>query len=206
MESKHIKHLVVKMGLLIGLCLLGIGFAPASTEAAAVELAISEEANSGADLFGKDDEAISVRASNCVADGRLAWSTFCWISGTGRHTDSGRYVKAVQTILLCQGYYGLDATFRELDGDLGPKTHGAIIRYQQDHGLSADGIVGPKTWLSLRSELTYDGIANFRTSRNTVYAYNVKGCNWDDVFLLENNRWFFMDHATSQGYSPMVNW
>lgn len=33
-----------------------------------------------------------------------------------------------------------------IDGTFGPKTQDAVIRFQTDHQLMADGIVGPKTW------------------------------------------------------------
>ena len=34
------------------------------------------------------------------------------------------------------------------DGDFGPLTHEATLNYQRNHGLAADGIVGPLTWAS----------------------------------------------------------
>ena len=35
------------------------------------------------------------------------------------------------------------------DGVFGPKTKAAVIAFQKKHGLTADGIVGPKTWAKL---------------------------------------------------------
>ena len=52
-----------------------------------------------------------------------------------RRGDSGRAVRAWQTIL--------DVT---PDGDFGPVTQAATIKFQTEHGITADGIVGKDTW------------------------------------------------------------
>jgi len=36
-----------------------------------------------------------------------------------------------------------------IDGIFGAKTESAVKWYQSDHGLAADGIVGPRTWAGL---------------------------------------------------------
>jgi len=38
------------------------------------------------------------------------------------------------------------------DGDFGPKTEQAVMEYQKEHGLFADGIVGPQTWRVIDKE------------------------------------------------------
>ncbi len=36
-----------------------------------------------------------------------------------------------------------------IDGDFGPKTEAAVIRFQKSKNLVQDGIVGPKTWTAM---------------------------------------------------------
>jgi putative chitinase len=36
-----------------------------------------------------------------------------------------------------------------IDGDFGPGTEVAVMRFQSEHNLSADGLVGPQTWAAL---------------------------------------------------------
>src|SRR5262245_55633440 len=61
-----------------------------------------------------------------------------------RRGDSGGVVTSLQQGLK---KYGTPATDPGVvDGDFGPKTEGAVKAYQQDRGVSADGIVGDQTW------------------------------------------------------------
>lgn len=52
--------------------------------------------------------------------------------------DVGEDVKELQKLL------GID-----VDGAFGMETKRAVQKFQKDHGLTADGIVGPKTWAEL---------------------------------------------------------
>jgi cell wall-associated NlpC family hydrolase len=60
----------------------------------------------------------------------------------------GADVRQLQTILINKGFpcgrWGAD-------GDFGPDTRAAVLRYQTRMGLEADGIVGPRTWAALKS-------------------------------------------------------
>lgn len=60
--------------------------------------------------------------------------------------SKGKSVRALQLLLIgnnCScGSYGAD-------GDFGSATKGAVEKYQRNNGLTADGVVGPKTWAKL---------------------------------------------------------
>ena len=65
---------------------------------------------------------------------------------TVRRGSKGAYVTLAQTELMNAGYsldpYGAD-------GDFGKVTEAAVKRFQLDHGLTADGVIGEKTWNAL---------------------------------------------------------
>lgn len=65
---------------------------------------------------------------------------------TLRKGDSGTYVTLLQTMLIQRGYscgsYGADGKF-------GNATLAAVKAFQADAGLTADGVVGRKTWDAL---------------------------------------------------------
>ncbi|MGE0267047.1 MAG: peptidoglycan-binding protein [Candidatus Omnitrophota bacterium] len=54
----------------------------------------------------------------------------------------------IQRALKNAGYYN-----GPVDGKIGVKTQEAIIRFQKDNGLKADGKVGQKTWSELKEHL-----------------------------------------------------
>ncbi|MEM6738931.1 MAG: peptidoglycan-binding domain-containing protein [Pseudomonadota bacterium] len=56
----------------------------------------------------------------------------------------GLFVQDLQLQLADAGYFtGKD------DGIFGPRTRGAVLEFQADHGLTVDGVVGPQTWSAL---------------------------------------------------------
>jgi len=58
--------------------------------------------------------------------------------------SSGQFVRMLQEALKLHGFPALMA-----DGDFGHSTLTAIVDFQRRSGLTADGIVGPKTWAAL---------------------------------------------------------
>ena len=58
--------------------------------------------------------------------------------------DSGNQVRQIQERLQQLGYFNANST-----GNFGGLTEEAVIRFQRDSGLSADGLVGPQTFRAL---------------------------------------------------------
>ena len=65
---------------------------------------------------------------------------------TIKRGSTGPYVVECQTDLIRLGY---DVGPAGADGKFGAKTEAAVKAFQKDHGLKADGIVGPATWTAL---------------------------------------------------------
>lgn len=65
---------------------------------------------------------------------------------TLRRGDKGEYVTLLQTQLDRKGY---DIGKSGIDGIFGKATEAAVKKFQTDNGLTADGIVGKKTWEAL---------------------------------------------------------
>ncbi|MBQ6288131.1 MAG: peptidoglycan-binding protein [Clostridia bacterium] len=79
-------------------------------------------------------------------------------------TDSDA-VREVQKRLKELGYYKGSA-----DGDFGPATEKAVIAFQKDHGLTADGKVGEKTLSKLNSANTSSKQSSSSSSSNESKA------------------------------------
>lgn len=75
--------------------------------------------------------------------------------------------KAIQQRLKELGYYQ-----GSIDGIYGTQTRNAVIKFQKDYGLTADGIVGPKTlrMLGLNSSSTGVGSSDLYLLAKCVYA------------------------------------
>lgn len=61
--------------------------------------------------------------------------------------SSGMPVAEIQKALKVLGLYG-----GEIDGQFGGGTHSAVVRFQKQRGLAADGQVGDQTWSALIGE------------------------------------------------------
>ncbi|MBR3019797.1 MAG: peptidoglycan-binding protein [Clostridia bacterium] len=111
----------------------------------------------------------------------------------GRTLKVGSYgedVKAIQMKLLGSGYMTGNA-----DGIYGALTKAAVKRFQRDYsaiyGLKVDGIVGPKTWVAINSELSSWGAEQTHVTNNTTYVGGFNrtlriGSHGNDVKKLQN--------------------
>jgi hypothetical protein len=65
----------------------------------------------------------------------------------------GKDVVYLQETLKVLGY---NIGSAGVDGTFGRDTEGAVIRFQRNHNLQNNGIVGPQTWEKLEGALTFD--------------------------------------------------
>ena len=65
---------------------------------------------------------------------------------TLRRGSKGEYVTLLQTELVQRGY---DIGSAGIDGDYGRATERAVKAFQQDNGLTPDGVCGPRTWAAI---------------------------------------------------------
>ncbi|SDF40075.1 peptidoglycan-binding domain-containing protein [Dyella sp. 333MFSha] len=66
-------------------------------------------------------------------------------SRTLRLSDHSEAVGALQSQLSSLGYVGANGTPLRADNHFGPNTQTALLAFQRDHHLQADGIAGPRT-------------------------------------------------------------
>lgn len=119
---------------------------------------------------------MSVAASSCDGDAwadGVAWSDNYWVgyasSGSPSCDLNGRYTLGIQRINWDDGYRR-----SSIDGYYGSKTHQDVISFQAFHNLTQDGLVGPNTWSTYRSRITYShsngGMDIYKTkSAGTLY-------------------------------------
>ncbi|WP_180970084.1 peptidoglycan recognition protein family protein [Deinococcus planocerae] len=82
-------------------------------------------------------------SAGLTPDGVVGSATWERLILTVRRGDSGEAVRAVQGQLAARGY-GVT-----VDGLFGAGTESAVKAFQSSRGLTADGVVGPNTWLAL---------------------------------------------------------
>ena len=69
----------------------------------------------------------------------------------------------LQQALKAAGYYN-----GAIDGKLGNRTKVAVSKFQKDHGLKADGVVGERTWRELKAARATERAAPEHTAENTT--------------------------------------
>ena len=92
---------------------------------------------------------------------------------TLRRGSKGADVIECQTDLVKLGY---DIGPCGIDGDYGKATMAAVAKFQKDHGLTADGICGPKTWAALDKAIAeLDPTPTPEPEPAKTYTVTVKG-------------------------------
>ena len=83
-------------------------------------------------------------------------------------------VEFLQNILIYLGLYN-----SKIDGIFGPDLKNAVIQFQRQNGLTADGIVGSRTWFALRPYI--DGGLGFIVPTNVRYSSSILQINLESL-------------------------
>ena len=97
---------------------------------------------------------------------------------TLRKGSAGADVKTLQTLLIAKGY---KLPKHGADGDFGTETEVVVKAFQTDNGLTADSIVGNKTWAALLSADTDaepDSEQNTNEKQPTSTTVLIKAGKW----------------------------
>lgn len=103
------------------------------------------------DNEAEDDNFIEYRPFQNTSQSTKSSSTSVSASSTSKDDDIIRVnvdEKTVQTALKNAGYYS-----GNIDGKIGKQSKAAITKFQKDHALTVDGIVGGNTWSELKTYL-----------------------------------------------------
>jgi peptidoglycan hydrolase-like protein with peptidoglycan-binding domain len=102
----------------------------------------------------------------------------------------GAEVKQLQDYLKQLGY------IISVDGNFGPGTYNTVVQFQTKMGLTADGVVGPKTWEALEKE-----VAILQQLLSVImYDSDLEGKE-----LLSNNLLFLFKKAGYESKNPIIN-
>ncbi len=129
-----------------------------------------------------------------AADGVVGPNTWSRLILSVKLGDHGDAVKAAQTEL-----------HSPVGGDFGPITDAAVRKFQQDHGLTVDGEVGPQTWQALVAGTT-GGTTPLPPAasgdRATIVA---RGKHWVDLNVRYSMSRYFENYRTDcSGFISMA--
>lgn len=96
--------------------------------------------------------------------------------------SNGFEVRKLQSKLSSIGYS------LTVDGDFGNRTKSAVIQFQRDSGLSADGVVGDKTWKALDDIKIYSKLTDGNKSLSPNFKVKEFACqDGSDTIVLHTD-------------------
>ena len=128
------------------------------------------------------DGTISIPTTEPPDDGNQGFPDKPGWRATIRKGSKGEEVKECQTMLQKLGY---DLGKCGIDGDYGAMTRLAVICFQRDHNLVADGVCGPLTWDAL--EKAFAAVAGSPDISVKTYSVIIRGLDLTQANALAAN-------------------
>ncbi len=135
--------------------------------------------------------------SSCDPWADWSWLDNCWVSWYSSDPDQVSDLTTGIQRVLNHNNEGND-NVGAVDGWYGSQSRSGVIAFQQNHGLYADGIVGPNTWSTLQGDLVL-------TATTSYYRYYRVEGDTPNLFLRERyglGRWY-VDSVRAGGWVAM---
>lgn len=124
------------------------------------------ECSSGVQYFTKRNQKWTHWAVPKCVEGEIIPVPVPVTKPTIKRGSKGEYVTLLQTKLVQLGY---DIGSAGIDGNFGRGTEAAVKEFQKDHGLTEDGICGPKTWEAIDNAQPETGLYTVHIPHVTKY-------------------------------------
>lgn len=123
------------------------------------------------------DHSAGVRSSKCTQCGAVQKTESFDPEGTIRKGARGDSVRELQQLLADQGYL----TAGGVDGAYGGGTERALMRFQEDQGLTADGVAWPQTIKRLRHDFgEWRTVLALSRTQDGEFARTCKDCGYEE--------------------------
>jgi hypothetical protein len=133
--------------------------------------------------------------SNCRRVTTDQWGSSCWVGHNYARISVG--VMAVQYVLLDTGHNP-----GPIDCIFGSRSDSATVRYQQEFGLEADGIVGGYTWSHMQGWLSSSGVVD---TYGGFYNVGIDGLRFYWQYVLQGS-WFVRDPYYGNRYIAVASY
>lgn len=133
------------------------------------------------------DHSAGVRAKICKMCGKNGGEETFDPEGTLRRKDRGEAVRAIQQLLVEQGYLNAGGA----DGVFGGGTEKALMQYQQDRGLNPDGVAWPQTIDDLQHDFgPWEVVKEMTRSEAGERRRVCQGCGFEQHETIESGEVF----------------
>lgn len=169
--------LITKRFVVLALILAFLGIVAFSPEAVAEALPANEPvtpqaAATEAPAVEESSQAEASAAVSCTS------STPISSRPTLKKGSAGSCVATLQNSLIARGY---SVGTTGADGDFGNATYYAVVAFQTDTSIGADGVVGQATWSKLASTATYNPYRGPHHSNRVILTYD--DCPTDEYYV-----------------------
>ena len=133
------------------------------------------------------DHSAGLRAKICKVCGHKGGEESFDPEGTLRRKAKGEAVRAMQQLLVEQGYLNAGGA----DGIFGGGTEKALMKYQQDRGLNPDGIGWPQTLKDLEHDFgPWETVKPMTRTEPGERVRTCRGCGFEQHEIIESGTVF----------------